>query len=299
MKNLTNLLKKLDRHSVQLLRRLGLGSRRDLPVSMQYRVQLLRTLGLGVARESVPRELPPGQLLRTLVIVYVTLGFGVPALAGNWTDDFNAPRKDPWRVDWKAQGDDAVWEVKDGFLTAEIHVPFRLGTSYGIYRFKTFPAPYHDFTITVKDIGSEQADFGITLGKRFPEVVDGYRVPFFYDFFPHRIAARRYGEGWDDTLPAGFRQPRHPKTVWKTRELRGMAVHFNQGHFQLFAEGELRADFHDPGFAPIEIIGFVIVGTENVVGTAWADAFTIAGPAMDVSAKTKLTTTWGSLKTGK
>ena len=77
-----------------------------------------------------------------------------------------------------------------------------------------------------------------------------------------------------------------------------MAVHFNQGHFQLLAEGELRADFHDPGFAPIEIIGFVIVGTENVVGTAWVDAFTIAGPALAVVPKAKLATTWGRLKKG-
>ena len=255
MKNLTHLLRKLDTHTVQLL--------------------------------------------RGWVVVYVTLSFGVSAFAGNWTDDFNAQRKDPWRVDWKAQGTDAGWKVKDGFLTAEIHVQFRAEPSYGIYRFKAFPAPYHDFTITVKNIGSEQADFGITLGKRFPEVVDGERVPFFYDFFLHRIAARRYGEGWNDTLPPGFREPWHPKTVWKTRELQRMAVHFNQGHFQLFAEGELRADFHDPGFAPIEIIGFVIVGTENVVGTAWADAFTISGPALEVAPKAKLTTTWGKLKTGK
>ena len=77
--------------------------------------------------------------------------------------------------------------------------------------------------------------------------------------------------------------PRHPDTDWGTPKLKQMELHFNAGHFQCFTDGELRADFHDPGFSPIEIIGFVIQGTNLHVGTAWVDAFTISGPSLPVS----------------
>ena len=66
----------------------------------------------------------------------------------------------------------------------------------------------------------------------------------------------------------------------------------------MFANGELRADFNDPDFNQIDIIGFVLVGFKEGpdVQEAWADSFMISGPSLNVEPKGKLATTWGKLK---
>jgi hypothetical protein len=92
------------------------------------------------------------------------------------------------------------------------------------------------------------------------------------------------------------RVPLNPDTHWRTKELESMELRFNKGHIQWFADGEKRAEFEDPGFSPIEILGFVIIGNGLRVGHAWVDSFKISGPGLSVSPQTKLATTWGKLK---
>ena len=75
-----------------------------------------------------------------------------------------------------------------------------------------------------------------------------------------------------------------------------MEIRFNSGHFQWFADGEKRADFEDPDFSSVEILGFVVIGDGLRAGHVWVDSFKISGPGLSVSPQTKLATTWGQLK---
>ena len=88
-----------------------------------------------------------------------------------------------------------------------------------------------------------------------------------------------------------------PEQRWNTDALQQMELHFNNGRFQLNADGESRLDFRDANFDHIDSIAFILAGfvTEEVnIGSAWVDTFTIDGLA--VSPKRKLTTTWATLK---
>ena len=155
--------------------------------------------------------------------------------------------------------------------------------------------PYKNFTLTVKDIGSKGTNFGIGLAKIFPDVPGEKR--FFYIFLTNRISARRF-DGHNGSIPFLIRPPRNPGTRWETKELKQMKLTFNAGQFQMFANGELRAEFDDPDFDQINVIGFVLVGFKEVpgVGEAWVDSFMISGPSLGVEPKGKLATTWGKMK---
>lgn len=91
-------------------------------------------------------------------------------------------------------------------------------------------------------------------------------------------------------------KPLHPDTIWDTGELESMEIRFNKGHFQGFADDEKRADFEDPEFSTIEIIGFMVISNGVDVGNAWVDSFTISGAGLAVPPQAKLATTWGQLK---
>ena len=75
-----------------------------------------------------------------------------------------------------------------------------------------------------------------------------------------------------------------------------MEIRFNRGHFQWFADDEKRAEFEDPDFSQIEIIGFMVISDGVHVGSAWVDSFTISGSGLAVSPQAKLATTWGQYK---
>ena len=227
-------------------------------------------------------------ILIGILLIYASIGCFALIEAATWKDDFHVAKKERWEL----VGEDSTWKVQDGFLSAEMRAEKE--AQHELLQFKTAPGPYHNFTLTVENIGSEQANFGIALGKKLPDKFSN--TPFFYLFLSSRIEARRFSGtgGVRPFLP--HHVPRHPDTDWGTPKLKQMELHFNAGHFQCFADGELRADFHDPGFSPIEIIGFVIQGTNLHVGKAWVDAFTISGPSLPVSPRAKLATTWARLK---
>lgn len=147
----------------------------------------------------------------------------------------------------------------------------------------------------VKNIGSKWTNFGIGLAKIFPDA-PGEKL-FFDVFLTNRIEARRFNGRDPGSIPFLIRIPKHPGTIWEMKELKQMELTFNAGRFQLSADGELRADFEDPDFDSIDVIGFVLVGfKDNPGGEAWVDSFTISGPSLDVEPKGKLATTWGKLK---
>ena len=103
----------------------------------------------------------------------------------------------------------------------------------------------------------------------------------------NQIAATCF-DGDHKHAPFLVRVPQHPDTFWDTWALEELEVRFSAGHFELFADGTQRAAFQDADFSFIDIIGFVIEGNNHRIGRVWADAFTISGPALDVSFKTKL-----------
>ena len=148
---------------------------------------------------------------------------------------------------------------------------------------------YESFTIIVKSLGSKSANFGVAIGRRFP------KRPYFYIFYTYIIDTQIHN--WD--RPPSFwshEVPLHPNIWWKTSELASMEIRFNRGHFEWFADDEKRAEFEDPDFSQIEIIGLMIQSDSVNVGSAWVDSFTISGPGLSVSPQAKLATTWGTLK---
>ncbi len=243
--------------------------------------------------------------------------FSLSTFTQSYQDDFDVLKEE----NWEHWGQYAIWRTENGILKGWINSPPDFGDArptIELLQFKDASGAYEDFdvirdgeliqrqiknpgyenfTITLKNIGENQRNFGIALGRRFPEIPGD--KPFFYMFLTHESSFVRFdvwGGGGVAFGKSTGRVPLNPDTHWRTKELESMELRFNKGHIQWFADGEKRAEFEDPGFSPIEILGFVIIGNGLRVGHAWVDSFKISGPGLSVSPQTKLATTWGKLK---
>ncbi|RKU14779.1 hypothetical protein C6501_07735 [Candidatus Poribacteria bacterium] len=249
------------------------------------------------------------QLAKTLIgimLIVVFSALSLSASAQSFLYDFNVLEEDSWEL-W---GDNSVWQVRDGFLRSEIQ-PIDFNAAF--FQFKGIPGNYEkfeifannrliqrqekkpgheSFTITVNNLGSKRMNIGIAIGQRFPEISKTYL--FSYVFNTYGIEAKTYK--WSHASPWWKKEPRHPDVLNEILELASMEIRFNKGHFQWFVNGEKRADFEDPDFSSIEIIGFLIQSNGVHVGSGWVDSFKISGPGLSVSPQVKLTTTWGELK---
>ncbi len=155
---------------------------------------------------------------------------------------------------------------------------------------------YETFTIIVKNLGEKHGDFGIAIGRRFPELPGNW--PFYYLFLTHKLYSVRF-DIWGGHAfgKSSGREPLNPDTLWlNTKEFESMELRFNKGHIQWFADGEKRADFKDPEFSSVEILGFVVIVNIFHVGHAWVDSFKFSDQVLSVSPQAKLATTWGTLK---
>ena len=225
----------------------------------------------------------------------------------SYNDEFDVLEED----DWELWGNNSMWRVQDGFLRTTIQPP---DFSMGLFQFKGIPGNYENldiltdkgvvqrqlkkpeyesFTITVDNLGSKSANFGIAIGRRFPVFPDP-DFPHFYIFNTYFVETQAYN--WDTPSWWTHEEPLHPNTWWETSELASMEIRFNRRHIQWYADDEKRAEFEDPDFSQIEIIGFVIQSNGVNVGSGWVDSFTISGSGLAVSPKAKLATTWGTLK---
>lgn len=250
--------------------------------------------------------------VKTWISAVLIVGLSVLSLSAfseSYHYDFDDLKEDNWEL-WD---NNSVWQVKGGFLNVVIE-PNDIFTNAGLYQFKGIPGNYKTFefliedrliqrqekktghkafTITVKNLGSASAGFGVAIGRRFPEVDETYT--FFYVFNTYGIEAKAYE--WFDAELWREKEPRHPDVLQRDiLELESMQIRFNKGHFQWFAEGEKLAEFEDPDFSSIKIIGFLIQSNGIEVGSAWVDSFTISGSGLSVSPQAKLATTWGEFK---
>ncbi len=226
-----------------------------------------------------------------LIVLTLLLHCAVAVTAETWHDDFEVENREAWR----AVGTDAIWQVRDGLLYAEVKREWDV--EYELYEFIALSPPYRNFTITLTDFGGDKTRFGFCVGRRFPDTAE--EDPFFYVFFPDEIRARRFdGEG--SSHPFRTRLSREPRLRWETDTLSEMQLQFNSGHFAVFGDGEFRTAFSDANFATVEILGFVMEGI-NIAneweGTGWVDAFRITG--LNISAEVRLTQLWGHLKLGR
>lgn len=223
-------------------------------------------------------------ILKVLIIIYTFFLSQGNANAAFWEDHFEREAE----KDWQHIGNDSVWMVEDGFLRAEIRAQEQWSTVFERYQFITYPGPYNDFTITLDTFGATQARFGIALAKHFRNPVTEVEEDGYYLFFANDMQASRDGHVFIG-----------PGQRWNTDELQQMELRFNDGRFQLRADGESRLDFRDANFNHIDVIAFVLAAfvTEDTnIGSAWVDTFTIDGLA--VSPRRKLATTWARLKKG-
>ena len=242
-----------------------------------------------------------------LALIVMISALSLTVFGESYNDEFDVLRQN----DWELWGKNSMWQVKDGFLRTTIQAP---DFSMGLFQFKGIPGNYENFdiltddgvvqrqlkkpeyesfTITVDNLGSKSASFGIAIGRRLPDFPDP-DFPHFYIFNTYFIDTQAYN--WDTPNWWTHEEPLHPDTDWDTGELKSMEIRFDRGHFQWFADDEKRAEFEDPDFSQIEIIGFMIHSSGANVGSAWVDSFTISGPGLTVSPQAKFTTTWGHLK---
>ena len=243
-------------------------------------------------------------ILVWIILFFTSSPFCLSAFAQSYRADFDVFKEKNWEL-W---GEFSIWNAEKGYLRGRIQVPFLDHTE--MLQFKGLPGTYlnidilvdrdiiqrqikrpgyENFTITLKDLGARAGRFGIALGQLL-HPPDAFLL--FYVFFTDSIQAVNFnGPSFPD-----WHVPRHPAIRWETWELESMELRFNNGHFQCFANGEKRADFRDPEFSSIEIIGFVLNGHDLHVGSGWVDSFTISGSGFAVSPQAKLTTTWGTLK---
>lgn len=220
--------------------------------------------------------------LKAFIVIYAFFLLQGSTDAAFWEDHFEQEAVE----DWQHVGNDSVWTVEDGFLSAEIQAQNQWSVIFERYQLIAYPGPYNDFTITLETIGAVGARFGIALAKHFQNPLTEVEEFGYYLFFTNDMQAARGGGVFVG-----------PERRWNTDALQQMELHFKDGRFQLNTEGELRLDFRDANFDHIDTIAFVLAGfvTEDVnIGNAWVDTFTIDGLA--VSPKRKLTTTWANLK---
>ena len=204
--------------------------------------------------------------------------------AADWHDDFTAPAEK--EAAWQQEGNESAWTFEDGVLKAETRPQKLFGTLVEHLRFAAIAAPYEEFTVVLHNAGAANAHFGIALAKHFGN--DETEDTGYYLFFTNDMRVSRNGKV---LVGDGNR--------WNSDELEQLEVRFHAGRFQLFADGEARLDFKDANFDRIDSISLVLasfVQDDGKIGKAWADAFTFSSPALDVSSKGKLATTWGSLK---
>ena len=222
------------------------------------------------------------QALSLFITIIACLTFQTFAIAVTWQDDFDQQTEDSWQL----QGHDSVWRIEDGFLRANIQTQKQWQTIFELYQFTAISGPYNNITITIENLGGTDARFGIALGKRFLNDDGEVEEIGYYLFFTNDMQASRNGKVFLG-----------PGTRWHTDALNEMMLHFENGRFQLFGDGESRLDFIDANIQKIDIIGFVLVGyvTDTTsMGKAWAEKITISG--LPVSPKRKVTTLWGHLK---
>lgn len=185
---------------------------------------------------------------------------------------------------WVVKGRFSKWETKEGMLKVEIVVKDPCEIVFEQLQLKEIPGPYDDFTVILKNIRCKYSNFGIGLSKLFD--VPGCKE-FSYLFLNTRIDGRRCGIPFPN---------RAPYTLWHTYDLKEMRVDFNSGRFRMYVDGEKRADFKDPRFDKIDIIGFAIVGFKGFKGEGWVDSFALFSPAISVEPRGKLAITWGRVK---
>ena len=271
--------------------------------------------GLRLWKDVKVRRCNMRQIIKIWIAMVLIVGLSIlslSALAESFQYDFDDDLKED---DWELWGNNSIWQVKDGFLRTTIQAPDFFPT-IGLFQFKGIPGNYEPyeffadnrirqrqinnpgyetFTIIVQNIGVKPWNFGIALGRRFPDLRGSH--PFFYLFLTHISYSSRFN-GWGGVAfgKATGRVPLNPDTIWETNELTSMELRFNKGHIQWFADGEKRADFEDPEFSTTEILGFVTIGDRRGAEQAWVDSFKISGPGLSVSSQAKLATTWGQLK---
>lgn len=252
-----------------------------------------------------------------IVLLSVCITFFPSAFSQSYKDDFNVLNEKDW-VRW---GDYSIWKVENGYLknwiqgvpalipgpqaTPELlqfkglHGPYenidiRVSEDEVIQRQIKNPG-YENLKITVEDMVAKRVNFGIALGW----MGESRTTPFYYLFLTSYITTASFN-GWGGVSISNKRLLELDKDLDKywdnSSELETMEIRFNSGHIQWFANGEKRADFVDPNYSPIEILGFVVIGSDLHVGHAWVDSFKISGPGLSVSPRAKLATTWGQLK---
>lgn len=232
--------------------------------------------------------------------------------AQSFRDDFDVLKE----KNWEHWGEFSIWKVENGYLKNWIQLRPDL-IRPELLQFKGLPGPYENidvkvaedefiqrqirkpgfdnFEITVKNMGQKRVNFGIAIGW-VPEKDRSY--PYYYLFMTSQMVNASF-TGWGGFLITGRRLKQLGEDLtrnWDTQELTSMEIRFNSGHIQWYANGEKRADFVDPDYSPIEILGIVVIGNDFNVGHAWMDSFKISGPGLSVSPQAKLATTWGTLK---
>ena len=216
-----------------------------------------------------------------LLLLLLTL----PVYAEVWRDDFNDENLSGWTL----LGERSVWKVEDGILRVELRINSKTPDPE-MLQFTAIPGPYRRIRIVATGIGERGGGFGIALGKFFPEIEKPNLCSYIFInwiIYPWRID----GKGGWGRFPW---PPRCPRKVLKYKERNQMDLLFEEGYFRLIMNKELQAEFTDPHFDYLDVVGLLIVGANLSQG--WIDSFEISELTVAVEPEGKLTTTWGEMK---
>lgn len=237
-----------------------------------------------------------------LVIVMLVVFFCQIGSADVWRDDFNG---DVLKKSWTPMGHFFDWDVEDGRLAVTDrrgpHPEFHkeIG-AYSYLQLTGFPGPYQQLTLVLTNVNDHHGIFKVALGM---EVLLHYKPRFYsYNFGIRRISdCSSYmkggqGVGCNHFL---FWDGKNPDISWdEPTRLKEMKITFEVGHFEMFVDGELRAEFEDENFDQIDVIGFYMMSPPEPGdrGSGWVDSFTILAPFLSVKLEGKLSTIWGQIK---
>ncbi len=221
--------------------------------------------------------------------IILCLAFLLPFLlqgdvgAVTWQDEFDLETQENWQL----RGDDSTWRIEEGYLRAKINTKKQWTTMFEVFEYTNHVGEFNNITIKAENIGaSGDVKFGIVIGKHFLNDNGDLKETGYYLFLTNDMQALRDGKVF---LSTGRR--------WNTDVLYQMTLRFNEGRFQFFGNDETRMDFIDANLKTIDFFGFVLVGYVTDVpniGEGYVERVTISG--LPVTAKDKLTTTWGELK---
>lgn len=216
-----------------------------------------------------------------------------------WEQDIAESEGGEWRVCWKARADSLEVRVDD-IRPWNPDIPRLFNHAIAFLELIAFELDGEHLVVNGLSIKGEGMTFGIAIGQRYPPSDGRLGIVYHFSSWGHILKLSFSGNGGIRGLKPpkiNYVNPKKPVDI----QIEHLKVLFDTGHFQLFSADNLVAEFVDPEYKTVDLVGMMILG--EVPGTGSLDEFIISGPgildgtgSVAVHFMTKLATTWGGIK---